>query len=256
MMQGAQKLDRGYVICGYARTGSTLLASALQSTGKLGHPQEYFNPQAIALAEGEIYPTLAAAQCDEIARRGTTENGVYGLKVFCDQFDALQGFDWVSKLPNVKFIHLERRDALGQAISWVRALRSGQWTTNQPQHTEPNYNESAITEALTRFSYDRARWQMFFARNGIEPLWLVYEDMMHRLPETVAAVAKLVGVAGVEFTPQAITQLRPQRDALNDDWRDRYLAAQRDVTRLDCPTQQAVTLPRKSWKHRLLHGRR
>jgi trehalose 2-sulfotransferase len=255
MIQGVPKLDRGYVICGYARTGSTLLASALQSTGKLGHPQEYFNRRAISVAKGEVYPTHASAQFDEIARRGTTENGVYGLKVFCDQFDALKGFDWVSKLPNIKFIHLERRDALGQAISWVRALHSGQWDTSQSQHAEANYNESAITEALTRFSYDRARWQMFFARNGIEPLWLVYEDMMHALPETVAAVAKLVGVKGVQFTPQAITQLRQQRDSVNDDWRNRYLAAQRDVTRLDCPTRQAVTLPRKSWKHWLLHVR-
>jgi trehalose 2-sulfotransferase len=252
MTQAAPKLERGYVICGYARTGSTLLAHALRSTDKLGNPQEYFNPLAISVAQGEKYPSDAASQFDEIARRGTTENGVYGLKVFCDQFDALQGFDWVGKLPSVAFIHLERRDTLGQAISWVRALHSGQWTAGQTQHTEPKYNEQAITDTLMRFAYDRARWQMFFARNGIEPLWLVYEDMVHVLPHTVTTIADLVGVQNVTYQPRERDVMRLQRDAINDDWRARYLASQRNMTRLDSPTKQGLKLPRIGWKRWLL----
>ena len=36
--------DRGYTICANGRSGSNLLCQYLSSTGLLGHPLEFFNP--------------------------------------------------------------------------------------------------------------------------------------------------------------------------------------------------------------------
>jgi trehalose 2-sulfotransferase len=236
-MTNPPEMKRGYVICGYARTGSTMLARALQSTGKLGHPQEYFNPQAIETDSGQTYPKAVIAQIAEIARRGTSDNGIYGLKIFCDQFDALGGFDWASRLPNLQFIHLERRDTLLQAISWVRATQSVQWTSGQPQRGQLMYDEPAILGALTRFSYDRARWTMFFARNGIVPLNLVYEDMIDDLSRAVQAIAHMFGldeVCDLQIGNGA-EQLAIQRDEMSQEWRNQFLASRRNRSILDKP---------------------
>jgi trehalose 2-sulfotransferase len=232
------EMKRGYVICGYARSGSTLLRGALLATGKLGDPQEYFNPRAIAVGNGEIYPKDACSQITEIAKRGSTGNGVYGLKVFCDQFDALHGYDWAGQLPNLHFVHLERRDTLGQAISWVRAIQSGQWDSDQPFRGQLKYDEHAIAAALNKFSYDRARWASFFARNGIRPLNLVYEEMIDAIPRTVQAIGELVGVADLPVELLQAKKLEVLRDSLSDEWRSRFVASKRDCSVLDKPRSE------------------
>jgi trehalose 2-sulfotransferase len=234
MMLKETNLERGYVICGYARSGSTLLAEALKATGQLGYPQEYFFPNAIVTGKGDTYPRDRAAQVAEIAKRGTTGNGVYGLKLFCDQFDALCGFDWASQLPNLHFVHLERRDTLGQAISWVRAKQSDQWTSEQPFIGNLEYDEHAIAKAINKFAVDRARWSSFFARNGVSPLHLVYEEMVHNLPQAVRGIGNMLGI-DVTPTPSSDFLLRMQRDELTAEWRARFTASRRDLRLLDNP---------------------
>jgi trehalose 2-sulfotransferase len=234
-------LRRGYILCGYARTGSTLLCKALQATGRLGYAQEYFNPVAIELAPGERYPADRLGQITEIARRGTSANGLYGLKMFADQFDALDGFDWIGALPDPLFIHLERQDALAQALSHVRATGSGQWSSAQPTGAIAQYDEAAILDELSRNATYRGRWQMFFARNGITPLWLTYEDVVADLPGTVRRVASLLDVELADPLPK-LDVIDRQADSISDDWRARFIASQRDLTRLDLPGN----LPRPS----------
>ncbi|MEQ1725170.1 MAG: Stf0 family sulfotransferase [Sphingopyxis sp.] len=233
MATGQSAVERGYVLCGAARTGSTLLSRALRDTGVLGYPQEYFNPRAIALAHGERYPKSRTGQIAEIFRRGQSDNGVYALKLFADQFDALRGFDWAVGLPNLHFVTLERRDLLGQAMSWVRASQSQQWDSDQQILRVPRYDEAAIGRALEKFARARARWQIYFARNAIAPLILVYEDMVDTLPETIRAIAALVGVSGLPDDLPHCSQMQVQRDAVSEEWRSRFVASKHDLAIFD-----------------------
>jgi trehalose 2-sulfotransferase len=225
-------VKRGYVICSYARTGSTLLCRALEATGVLGRPREYLNPNEFS---PEPYPTQPCLQIAEIARRATTDNGIYGLKVFCDQIDNLKGFNWVEALPQPSFIHLERRDALGQALSSVRSLQTNQWLSTHKVQRKPRYDEAAIAKQLARFAYDRGRWQMYFARNGIDPLWLVYEDVIGNLKDTICLIGERVGIALSDVDLTYMEQLSVQRDELTEEWRARYLNSRGDFSLLDNP---------------------
>ena len=108
---------RGYVICSEHRSGSTFLCQLAASTGRLGIPDEYFRHTEFSVAVDRD-PTLLGG----ILARATTANGVYGLKVFSQQFDATMRARWTQSLPGLRFVHLERRDLLGQAISLVKAL--------------------------------------------------------------------------------------------------------------------------------------
>jgi len=222
---------RGYAICTEPRSGSVFLCRLLRSTGVLGQPGEYFNAGAIGGVLGPAdYPLDPEAQLAEIPRLGSTANGVYGLKIFGHQFDAVKSTRWAERLPSLGFVHLERRDLLGQALSHARAVQTQQWTSSSAAQAEAAYDRDLINNALVQAAREQARWRYYFARNGLAVLHLVYEDITRAPQETVEAVGRLVGLAE---TPKVdldqLGELAIQRDALSDEWRARFLAETRDL---------------------------
>jgi LPS sulfotransferase NodH len=165
--------------------------------------------------------------------RASSANGVYGFKVFSNHFDLAEKTSWAERLPRLRFVHIERRDLLGQAISHVRAVQTDQFESRASAGREARYDARAIASALDRIGRNQARWRIWFARNGIEPLRLTYEDIVADPHAAVEAVARLVAVAGYSRAELANTDLQVQRDALSQGWRSRFLVERRDLTRLD-----------------------
>jgi LPS sulfotransferase NodH len=223
---------RGYAICTEPRSGSVFLSRVLTSTGVLGRPNEYFN--VVTMRIGRFgrpdYPSDREQQLAAIPRLGATPNGVYGLKIFSDEFDALKPIRWAERLPALSFIHLERHDLLGQAISHVRAAQTQQWTSVQPAQGAPVYDYDLINNEIIRLARAHTRWRYFFARNGLPVLNLVYERVMRAPQETAEAVARLVGLADLPRVDiDTVAGLAIQRDAVTEDWRARFLSRSRDL---------------------------
>jgi LPS sulfotransferase NodH len=164
---------RGYAICTEPRSGSNFLCQVLTSTGVLGRPLEYFNTAGRRAFDDPAYPDDPEAQLDRVLTQGVTPNGVYGLKLFSGQSDTLAPRDWAGRLPGLRFIHLERRDVLGQAISWALAQQTQRYRAYAPgEGRAPVYDRRAIQERLNDIVAGQARWRLYFARNGIEALAL------------------------------------------------------------------------------------
>src|SRR5579863_2506138 len=128
---------RGYAICGERRSGSNFLCSLLASTGMLGVPTEYFCAEAMHRRGIPDYPADPEGQLQTILKLGATPNGIYGLKLHSVEFDAVKGTRWPERLPLLSFVHLDRLDVLGQALSWVRASQTDQWTSFHTPGAEP-----------------------------------------------------------------------------------------------------------------------
>lgn len=240
-MTGPMPAERGYVICSEHRSGSTLLCQWLDSTGVLGHPIEYFAKTESAVAI-ERDPSLLAG----VLASATTANGVYGVKLFSQQFDNTMKARWLERLPRARFIYLERRDLLGQAISLVRAMQTRQYVAGQAARAPARYDSRAIRRQLRRLAEANARWRLYFARNGIEVLWLAYEDMVRDPAATVRAVAAHVGVAEPAVIDPRAIGVTVQRDAVSAEWRARFLAEAGDIRWLDHPLGRA-----RIWARRL-----
>jgi len=223
---------RGYAICTEPRSGSAFLCRLLASTGVLGRPAEYFNADSLRNWRGVAdYPLDPEGQLAAVTRMGATPNGVYGLKLFSFHFDAVKATRWAERLPSLSFIHLERRDLLGQAISHVRALQTRQWTSLGRAEAEPAYDQAAINAALVRLARAQTRWRYYFARNGAPCLHLVYEEIMRFPQETAEAVAHLVGLEETPRIDLARTgEQAIQRDGLNDEWRARFISKSRSLS--------------------------
>jgi LPS sulfotransferase NodH len=217
-------LQRGYAICTAPRSGSNLLCQYLTSTELLGRPLEYFNTQGRRAIDDPAYPDAPSDQIRLILTRGATANGIYGVKLFWYQhMEVTSTLDWTLALPNLSYIYLERRDRLGQAFSWARAMQTSQYRSTQPVNGEPSYDAAAIRQRLHDVEREYAQWAAFFAHRKIMPLSLVYEDF---IAEPQSAIDRVAQMLAVRISPKIVPgqiDLTIQRDAITEEWRARFL---------------------------------
>lgn len=225
---------RGYIICTEPRSGSSFLCQLLQSTDSLGYPREYIAHPAHWQRQGEPdYPRDLAGQIGMVLSRGATPNGVYAVKLFGWMYDAVSGTDWQARLPGLHFIHLEREDLLGQAISDWRATQTGQFSSNRAPAGKAEYDRRAIARRIAVFAHHQARWRRWFARNDIRPLRLTYEGVAADPQAAVDRVATLIGVNEPVPVDFSRVSLRRQSDEMSAQWRARFVAEAGDLSFLD-----------------------
>ena len=223
---------RGYAICTAPRSGSAFLCQLLDSTGVLGRPYEFFNPEIKILPGMADHPADPASQLERIITRGATPNGVYGFKLFAAQADLAAKTRWPTVLPNLKCLRLIRRDTLGQALSLARAHQTGQYRWNFELTGSAVYDREKIQSLLVRVVKIQARWELYFARIGLQPLTLVYEDVVERPQAAVDAIAALMRVQGAVCDFSRV-EIQIQRDAVSAEWRQRFLAEATDRDLID-----------------------
>jgi LPS sulfotransferase NodH len=223
----------GYAICTTPRSGSNWLGQLLHSTGVLGRPLEYFNGFSRRLLDDPTYPDDPREQLTRILTMGKTPNGVYGLKMFAFQFRSVESHIRLSRdLPNLHFVFLRRRDILGQAISWTRASQTNQYRSTQPSAGSPTYDRDAIAERLRLIIDENALWHSYFARNGLAPVEITYEDMLDAPQIACHQIARLFGLEDRATIRTEGIDLAIQRDGLNDEWRRRFVSETADLDRL------------------------
>ncbi len=221
---------RGYAIVGERRSGSNFVCSLLASTGVLGIPTEYFSVEAMRRRGIADYPTDPEGQLQAILKLSATPNGIYGLKLHSVEFDRVKATRWAELLPSLSFIHLDRLDLLGQAISWVRASQTDQWTSFLKPGGEPLYDRDRLSNAMIAILKGQSRWRYWLARNGVPVLYLAYETVERAPQEAIDAIATFMRVeepARIDFSK---VRFEVQRDSLTDEWRRRFLAESRDLS--------------------------
>lgn len=229
-MSGAAGGDlRGYAICAEPRSGSIYLCQLLASTGVLGVPTEYFNVDTLRGRGHPDYPSDPEGQLAQITRLGATPNGVYGVKVFSKHFDYARETRWAERLPRLSFVYLTRLDLLGQAISHVRASQTQQWVAHRLAQGEPAYDFEAINGELLRLARAQARWSYFLSRNDMPIVHVIYERLVQAPQLCVDAIARLVGVTEPATIDASQVRVKVQRDALNDEWRARFVRQARNL---------------------------
>ena len=223
---------RGYVMCTAPRSGSNLLCQYLTSTGVLGKPLEYFNASARRILNDPAYPDDPTLQVQQILTTGATGNGVYGVKVFAYQNAAVAAtLDWPRSLPNLTCIYLKRRDRLGQALSWARALQTSQYRSTQPKQGVAVYDARVIRERLEALAWEDTEWRQFFESRRIAPFEIVYEDFVVAPQETVDRIADFVGIRAAARIVHDQIDLAIQRNAETEEWRARFLSEQQGALR-------------------------
>ena len=209
----------------------------MTATGSLGKPDEYFRRVLDKKRLGDHADPLAAAERTGLATddilsrialakaRGTTANGVCSFKLFPNhvKFASRQG-NFLSHFPNIRFVWIYRRDLLGQAISFALAKQTKKFRSYESgEAVEPVYERRQIEALMARITQEDAAWRNYFAKTGMEPFRLSYEDFATRPMPYLRSIGHLVEARINEELPAAAARMKVQRNEINERWRERFL---------------------------------
>ena len=136
----------------------------------------------------------------------------------------MRGFDLDREFPHLQLVYVRRRDHVRQAVSWSRAMQTGQWASDHPVRCagEPRFDAAEIASLIERIEREERSWEKLFAEREQEPLRIDYEDLA---PDSATAVRRVLALIGVDpgpgFEPPDPTIMR-QADDLSEDWVRRY----------------------------------
>ena len=209
------------------RSGSNFLVQCLTDTGLLGRPGEYLHRNE-PTAMPSIVARFATATLDdvmaEVMARTRSPNGVFGIKVHIGMLlPLLVEGTFERTLAHGKFVYTTRDDLLMQAISFVRAQMTGVWISKNEPHAEPRFDFDRIHATVGQLSEMMTQWETLFAAHGIQPLRVSYEAINSDVDAVIARIADYLGIR--LGGPTSFKERRDtlQRDAINQEWRARFL---------------------------------
>lgn len=227
-----------YVVWFTQRVGSTLLTQAIEDTGIAGRPREWLEVES-ADALLARYGARDVLELRETLWNEGTANAVFGVKYgmtpavhaqLTQLFSGLvQGADeraaWDAMFPRCRHIYVTRRDRLRLAISWWRAIQSGEWHRPNRADTvvgvtaqarDVRYDAAAIAHLLAEVDQREAAIKDTFSRWSVAAHTIAYEDLVESYEATVrAALAFLDAPDDVRIPEPAFTRLA---DEISDRW--------------------------------------
>ena len=240
-----------YMICATPRSGSTLLCRTLDATGVAGRPHSFFRPAdveewadawGVSRADGIESADFDRRFLAAALREGSAGTGVFGLRLMWDHLPEAtrrlaralgREYDPAALLSEAfgppLWIHLSRQDKVAQAVSRLRAERTGLWhraadgtvLEELPPVGPLDYDARRLAEIESELHHDEQAWQAFFSARAVLPLRLTYEEMAADPRSAAASILKALGL-----DPSAAAQVTAPTSRLADDlseaWIERY----------------------------------
>jgi LPS sulfotransferase NodH len=177
-------MEKSLLILCTPRCGSTLFSEALNSCGRLGLCEEWFNYDYfnayITLMGGTFNLT---EYMNFITRKSLRDTGVFCLKLHIGQLIQMnQDYDMsIESLDFDHIIYLYRRDKIAQAVSLCKASSSGQYRSYEEEQNEAKTTRHAIAsclETVVKFDWFARKYLLGYVDESF-----AYEDFC-RLKET------------------------------------------------------------------------
>lgn len=235
-----------YIICTNPRSGSTLLTNVLSQTGVAGMPAEYFNPwlrDEIVVGQ-KLGVKFDHEYMEAVVRLSTSKNGIFGTKLHAFQtpFFLLKVGQHIGEpvrslrtaldieFPNVRYIYLKRNDKNAQAVSYYRAIMTGEWY-RLPGGSPPAFDEHVefdqlgIEKCRRLLEESDSYWDAFFDYHAISPLTLVYEEIISDYKNTIRLVLQFLGLPDTILVPAMATE--KIGDVRSEEWVEKLLNSSR-----------------------------
>ena len=196
-----------YAILTTPRSGSTYLCDLLDSTGIAGHPSEHLRLAAQELARYCNFNYLSLL--DNVKQYRTTNNQVFGTKIISHFLFELKQTkpDFRQIFRSIdKFILLVRQDKLAQAVSLEVAQQTEIWHLRD-RATKIDYRSKLkdikidngllnnVEQKYDFINRQEARLRKILSDNQIEPLEIVYEDILEDAQLQIDRIIDFLGIA-------------------------------------------------------------
>jgi len=181
-------------------------------------------------------PPDFAGLLGEALRNGTTPNGVFGTKIMWAYFrDFVRlarrtpGLEDIrpcevpaAVFPNLRrLVWIRRADTVRQAVSLWKALQTQQWRRDSDEEADGpdlRFSFPAVDHLKLRIDEHNEAWQDFFDGCGVEPVKVIYEELVEGYLETLTRVLREIGVPVPDgFVPEP-PRMKRQADTLSEEW--------------------------------------
>ena len=236
------------IICATPRSGTTLRCDLLAETGATGRPNSFYRAESI----GHFAARLGVADGPDFERRyllaivaeGRGDTDLFSMRVMWPSLpeiseklaalfpnEATDAGRIAAAFGTTLYLSVTRRDKIAQAISRIKAEQSGLWhraadgsvREQGGTYRAPHYDRAAIDASIAETTAHEAEWHNWFAREGITPAELTYEDLS---ADPAAAIRRLL--AALDRDPSAADKVVPRTaklaDAISAEWAERYAA--------------------------------
>ncbi len=214
------------IVLGTPRCGSNFFC-ALLGNQDLVHPFEYFNPANLMPVLAHRWGCVRHGALDficyghKLAEKRVHSSGWLGLKVHASHIGYLARALPALAGSNVQWIHLRRRDHIGQAISYFIAQGTGGWSSPRPATTRDlDYSFEKIRLCLRKIDHWKHITESFITNNEISALEIYYEDIVD---DREAQLRRLPVLASRELRTMD-TEFRRQATGRNAEWAKRFMA--------------------------------
>ena len=210
-----------YLILSQPRTGSTMICSALASSGIAGVPIEYFNAAHLRALSDPLDLAVVLEYYEDAVSRRTTNNGVFGMKLHYDQFEPLfvrgdtvteSGGSFLKSFDRI--ILTSRRDKLAQAFSELVALRTDHWNSEDDlDEGKQNYDFDRkdipdILYFLSRAVSGETAWNDICKNLELKPHRVAYEDLSKSPQTELKKVVQHLGLPVEDIAPLTVKMSR------------------------------------------------
>lgn len=215
-------------VCFVNRCGSNFLGSFLASTGYLNLGREVFNHPLVTGISTRHELSSYSDYCAHLLEH-ESRNGVLVVKASVGQLTFLARTGLMAQMfTDPYFLHIERSDVLGQAISWEVADQNNQWIHFQDKQiddAELAFDGERIDRILKSICNQNRDFDLFFALNGIEKYAVNYEHLKANPEDSVLRIYDWLGIDNFPFRRERI--YRRQNMSTKQEWRSRYLDERR-----------------------------
>jgi LPS sulfotransferase NodH len=175
---------------------------------------------------------------DRARFEGATGNGVFGTKIQWMHVASLLREARVEGSPSqvldrlfagACFINTIRRDRTAQALSWYRAIATGQWhltARDIPARAPSAPSAEQIRWLEEHIEWQQSEWERHIAERGARCLPVYYEDLR---ADYAGQVARALGFLGLDTSAAGRLpepHLLPQADDVTEQWRRALTAEQ------------------------------
>lgn len=230
---------------------------ALRGTDVPRQPHEYFDlPDAeieglLPRLDVRPAPPLEAARdylayLDWARAQGTTPNGVFAAKLMWGYLGELagrlrdtgryHGDDFAvlrAAFPGARFVRVVRLGKVEQAVSLWTAIQTQQWRDGGADATrrEPVYHHRAIGHLVRYLTEHEDQWSTFFARAGVEPHTILYEELIESWEPTLRRALQFLDIPGADTLTLPEPPLQRQAGGRSRAWVERFRDEEREAIR-------------------------
>ncbi len=196
-----------YAVACLPRSGSTYFCHLLQGLKTVARPTEHLRPHILFLAEHRRETGFDFIRWVRLLMRNRDTHGRIGTKVIADfaadlwpHLDEVQRRALSRDWSGARFIYLERRDKVAQAVSQFIADETRIWHVRNPGDENAygeakknvTYDSERIRAAYRRFRDDEERLKAWL-RGQNNPLFHVtYEDLVNDVQVVVSKAAAFI----------------------------------------------------------------